>query len=246
MNARIAAWLIHAFLLFGAASLSAGVPEPSRSTVPPYVYVVGTTTSGEPDPFGRVTVVVRNAFNDPLPNSIVWLDFSACCDIRLCESGIGHECAAGVVRDTTDGQGRCTFTVVGAARDPGTAIAPCQKEGCGAHAVKVMVNAGTGITWLGEMTAVALDQNGSAGGSNGTTGSDVSALILLFGAVATGSPYRGRGDIDANGSISGADVAALIAHFGRLSLLGGQGCAGSLCDSPDCAPAFFGPASCQP
>jgi hypothetical protein len=230
------------------ADVLAGVPSPVAE-VPPFVYVVGfvvTSPTPEPDPFGEQTITVTDESGTPAAGASVVIDFSPCCDIALCSAGGGHDCATRTVTGSTDIHGEYRFTVFGAGRDPGTAVPPCQKEGCGEKGVIVYANIGSGYVEVGRMTAVLLDQNGAAGGSNGTSGADVSALIGLFGSVAAGSPYRGRGDIDANGSITGGDVATLIYHFGRLQWISGFGCTSSFCVQADCSPPFYGPGVCHP
>jgi hypothetical protein len=182
------------------------------------------------DPAGRASIEVRDAFNDPVAGATVIIDFSGCCDIDLCPTGDGHDCAARTVSGLTNAYGVYTFTVLGAAKDPGNLMPPAQYGGCDAGGVHVYANAGTGNVELfacgpnPHPTAVTINLNGAAGGSNGTSGSDVANVINLFGSVALGAPYKGRGDIDANGAISSADVSAEIAHFGRLSTTGGVGC----------------------
>jgi hypothetical protein len=43
--------------------------------------------------------------------ALVTVDFSCCCDINLCDSGVGHDCAARTVSGLTNGAGQFTFTV---------------------------------------------------------------------------------------------------------------------------------------
>jgi hypothetical protein len=224
------ATLLGACGLFCAASALANVPDPSKSTAPNYILIVGRTNSGATtDPAGLGSVTVRDAFNNPIAGATVTIDVSGCCDINLCPTGVGHNCAARTVSGLTNASGVYSFTVLGAAKDPGNLVPPAEYGGCGANGLHIYANAGTGnVELVGSLgfppTGVTLDLNGAGGGSNGTSGADVANEINLFGAVSLGAPYKGRGDIDQNGAISGADVSAEISHFGRLSTIGGVGC----------------------
>jgi hypothetical protein len=231
------ATLLGACGLFCAASALANVPAPDKSCAPAYILVVGRTSGGAAtDPAGLSSVTVRDAFNNPIAGATVTIDFSGCCDINLCPTGVGHNCAARTVSGLTNASGVYSFTVLGAAKDPGNLVPPAQYGGCGHNGVHIYANAGTGNVELVDRgpsctagtglppTGVTLDLNGAAGGSNGTSGSDVSNEINLFGSISGGAPYKGRGDINLDGVISGADVSAEISHFGRLSGIGGVGC----------------------
>lgn len=209
------------------------VVDVPHSQIPAWIVVVGTVNGGsQPDPAGLVTIITRDFADNPMSHQPVVIDFSACCDLVLCSSGVGHECAARTVRGITDNVGQFSFTVMGAARDPGGMVPPAQFGGGGLG--DVVIRSGCNeSTVIGHATAIVLDQDGAAGGSAGTSGSDVVSVVNLYGSVALGAPYRGRGDLDADGTISGADVAAMIGHLGRLALVGGGGCA-SLCIEPAC------------
>jgi len=226
--------------LFAAATALANVPDPTKSSAPNFILVVGKVNNGaNPDPAGTATITVRDFANNPIAGATVTIDFSGCCDINLCDAGVGHNCAARTVSGLTNASGQYTFTVLGAAKDPGNLVPPAEYGGCGAHGVHIYANAGTGNVELKGSsnlppTGVTLDLNGAAGQSNGTSGSDISNLITLFGAVNLGAPYKGRGDINEDNIISGSDVSALIAHFCRLGLIQGVGCTGAFCAKPAC------------
>lgn len=239
--------------LLCAANALASVPDPSRSCAPDFILVGGKVNGGaNPDPATLFTITVRDAFNNPIGGATVTIDFSGCCDINLCPTGVGHNCASRSVTGTTNGAGQVSFNVLGAAKDPGNLVPPAQYGGCGANGVHIYANAGSGnVELVGRgptctggsglpPTAATLDLNGAGGGSNGTSGSDVSNLINLFGTISLGQPYRGRGDINLDGTISGADVSAEIGHFGRLSTIGGVGCTDNVgtavpfCAKPAC------------
>jgi hypothetical protein len=212
------------------------VPDPARSSVPNWIIVVGRVNGGtNPDPVGLAQVVVRDFANSPIAGATVTIDFSGCCDINLCSGQAGHDCVARTVTGLTNGSGVFAFTVMGAAKDPGTRVPPASYGGCALNSVQVRANAGTGDVILGNSTPVTLDLNGAAGQSNGTTGADISNEINFFGAVALGAPYRGRADMNCSGSVTGADIASMIFHVGRLALSSGVGCVGGVfCAKPAC------------
>jgi hypothetical protein len=221
--------------LLTASIALANVPDPARSSVPTYIFVVGKVNGGaNPDPVGLGTVTVRDFANNPIVGAQVTLNFSGCCDINLCDAGVGHSCALRTVSGLTNGAGQFSFTVLGAAKDPGTLVPPAQYGGCGAGGVTVTANAGTGDVVLGTTTAVVIDENGAAGQSNGTTISDVGNVLNLFGSIGLGAPYKGRGDINADGNITIGDVGVELGHVGRLGLIGGVGCTGAFCAKPAC------------
>jgi len=231
--------------LYVAGAAMANVPDPTKSSAPNFILLVGKINGGTTDdPAGTRTVTVRDFANNPIAGATVTVDFSGCCDINLCSTGTGHNCAARTVSGVTNASGQYTFTPLGAAKDPGNLVPPAEYGGCGASGVHIYANAGTGNVELKGTqpgpglglppTGVTIDLNGAGGGSNGTSGSDVSNLINLFGAVSLGAPYKGRGDTNFDLQISGADVSAEIAHFGRLSLLAAVGCTGAFCAKPAC------------
>jgi len=221
--------------LFAASIAMANVPDPARSSVPAFVLCVGKVNGGaNPDPVGLATVTVRDFANNPIAGALVTLDFSGCCDINLCDAGVGHSCAARTVSGLTNGSGQFSFTVLAAAKDPGTRVPPAQYGGCGHGGVTVRANAGTGDVTLGTTTAVTLDVNGAAGQSNGATISDVGNVLNLFGSIGLGAPYKGRGDINLDGNITISDVGVELGHVGRLGLIGGVGCTGAFCAKPAC------------
>lgn len=231
------------FLILGLAFPGfalAGLPDPDRSGVPSFIRVVGMIDHGAtPDPLGLATVTLRDFANNPRPNAHVVLDFSGCCDIVLCPvdiPGQTTDCVARTVSGLTNDDGQFTFVVVGAARDPGTMTPPAQYGGCGLNGVQVRADAefGPGEMVLGTTTAACLDQNGGAGGSNGTTAADVSTLATLWGSVALGSPYRSRGDINLSGTINAGDLSMLLSQVGRLVLVGGVGCTSAICPGTGC------------
>jgi hypothetical protein len=223
--------------LFAASVALANVPDPSKSSVPTRIFVVGKVSGGaSPDPVGLATINVRDFSNNPILGALVTLNFSGCCDINLCSTGVGHNCGARTVSGLTDVNGNYTFTVLGAAKDPGNLVPPAFYGGCGSNGVTIIANAGSGDVTLGSTTAITLDINGAAGGSNGTGVTDVSAVLIHFGAYSlVGAPaYKGRADIQFDSVIGVTDVSAELGHFGRLTLAGGVGCDGAFCVKPAC------------
>jgi hypothetical protein len=120
-----------------AATASSGVPDPTNSSCPDWIFIVGTVDgSTRPDPMGFGTIVVRDAAINPISGYEVMVDFTDCCDIRLCGAVVNGqmvECANGTVEGITDAQGRLEVTVFGAAI-PNT-------SGGGLNAVKILARA---------------------------------------------------------------------------------------------------------
>jgi hypothetical protein len=219
-------------LLAAGTASAVGVPDPVNSRCPDWIIIVGKVNGGStPDVFGRSTFTVKDFANNPILGATVTDDLSACCDITLCAAtanGLPVAVNGNRVTGFTNANGQVEFIFMGAARDPGTSSPPDVYGGCGlASARPTMFADGVLIQCPNSTTIVTLDQNGAAGQSNGTTTSDVSNLLNLYGSVSLGAPYRARGDVDQSGNISIADVSALLGHLGRLSLAGGVGCGAS-------------------
>jgi hypothetical protein len=232
--------LVSVLAVASASIAGAQVPDPSLSTCPSFVYIVGRVANGDGvDPVGLGTITLRDFANNPRVGVPVTLDFSGCCDLALCgaeSNGQPLEISGQQVTGVTNDAGQFSFTMLGSARDPGTASPPAQHGGCGERGVTVRAPAadGGGIQVVCTISAVCLDQNGAAGGSNGTTISDVANLLNLFGSVSLGAPYRSRGDINADGNITIGDVGSEMRHLGRLALAGGVGCTEPFALEPAC------------
>src|SRR2546422_4037325 len=113
--------LLSGCLLSGAALFSsparAKPPDPSTSTVPPWIFVVGNVNDGQtPDPMGQATIITRDLFGLPQAADSVVIDFSACCDISLCGAivnGQAVDCSGSKIGGTTDREGKLRFTILG-------------------------------------------------------------------------------------------------------------------------------------
>ena len=76
-------------LLAAARVVALGLPQPSLSTVPCSIVLVGHH-AGVADPYGEFIVVVRNSSLSPIPGATVTVDFSPCCPgIRLSNAQLG-------------------------------------------------------------------------------------------------------------------------------------------------------------
>ena len=92
-----------------ALPVSASVPSPNNSTIPPCLQMC---------PYGDLTymVVIRDFANNPIPGSAVMLDFSGCPSVRLCPppgptTYYAFTNAQGVATFAVKGGGGCTRSV---------------------------------------------------------------------------------------------------------------------------------------
>jgi len=106
-----------ALLAFAAISpASADIPNPANSTVPPCY--IGC-------PFGDIafTVVVRDAANNPQPNSNVILDFSTCTGVTFCVTQEPGTTVNGKIASrVTDFLGVATFHLHSGGLCPGSTV----------------------------------------------------------------------------------------------------------------------------
>jgi len=226
--------------LLAAATALANVPDPAHSTLPKYIKVVGTNSGGV-DAAGTFSIVVRDFANNPVSNSRVELNFSACCDLRLCTVVVAgqtlKQCQPPIVSAISDPTGTVTFTVIGAAVDPGTCVPPNITPGPGAGCITMTAS---GFP-MGTATAVDLDLNGAfAAANNGHNGGDLPVLIQNIGAQGSGANYRGRGDYSGDGAVNGLDISFYIPLLGRSAsgIGSGSGCPGNAyCAKPSTCPA---------
>jgi hypothetical protein len=189
------------------------------------------------DPMSEFSVIVRDAANNPLPGSLVTIDFSGCCnDIRIGSSMAQVNQVQGtraliapriIVGGTTDVNGVATIRITGAAMDvtmppiPGIVVSTASMDsGCATISAT-----GTGGNFLltdgvnnPRVFVAAWDLNGALGGGTGITGADLS--LLFYDVLSTGAPYfqqRQRADLNGSGNVNGADAglmlySILIAH----------------------------------
>jgi hypothetical protein len=224
-----------------AATASANVPDPTKSTVPGFIKVGGTQSlAGVPDPTISYTVTVRDFANNPIAGSFVEINFTNCTDTELCTAVIAGQtvdCTNKAVRATTNASGQAVVTVLGAADNPGTTVPPAIWPGAGAGCVRVY---GDGIQ-LGTATSVTYDQNGGTvlpgpGGGNGVTPVELSISKNDIGAVGLGAAYKGRSDYSTDGALSPVDLSFHKTVVGNSGLGTGSagGCAGGGVAQPYC------------
>jgi hypothetical protein len=237
--------------LFAATAAFAGIPDPTTSTVPAFLWAVGILGgSGNPDvdgangPANNANVITIKDFSGS-PVSGAQVHIKLPCDFNLCNTVVAGQtvnCPAGTLNGTTNPAGQWTFTIIAAAKDRGLVV-PCAPPGCsfpgGALNSTIITVDGFAGTFKTATTA-ALDQNGSSGaaGTNGVTAGDATVVLNQQFAVSLGGPanYKGRADIDGNGANSAADAAAEIGHVGRIALLGGSTCTTTFCATKPACP----------
>src|SRR5512143_1031096 len=190
-------------LMVMAATALAGIPDPSKCTVPTYIDVVGTAV-GSADARGTFTITVLDMNLNPVQNCQTILDFSACTDTRLCDAQLDTtkvvDCPTATVRGFTNASGQITFTVVGAAKN-----APPPQAGAGAHCVNILAG---GVS-LGLATADVYDQNGAVT-NNGVELTDVTAVLKDWGSGI----YYGRSDLDKDSLLGLTDVIKVLKAVG--------------------------------
>jgi hypothetical protein len=189
------------------AMARAGVPPPQNSTIPAHVILVGRDASGQPDPRGRATVVIRDLANNPLPGVSVAIDFSATPDMGPSQTQpdpaiLNVNCSARTLIALTGADGSVTFSIVGRANRGIASVAQGQTLRFYADGV-----------FLGTAIVSAPDQDG-----DGVNAVDLSYFLSDF---FTGQ-YLERSDHDGNGFLSASDLSALLTvFFGSQSIQGG-------------------------
>jgi len=180
------ATLFTAVGLMAAVAAYAGVPSAATSTLGTGIMLGGRVASNV-DALVQKTMTVRDAANNPVPNSVVVINFSTCTasDIRLCSvqsfAGMFVNCAAKTVSAVTNASGVATFRIIGGANNPGL-----NPAGVGVGCASVTAD---GVS-LGSLTVGAPDENNTGG----VTVLDTAAFFDdRFGA------YRGRSDMDGTG-----------------------------------------------
>ncbi len=166
--------------------------------MPGHLFVTGRFLSQPDTTNGAFTVVVRNWYNDPVPNSLVVLDFSTALEVRLASSslvaGTTVNCSHRTVRRVTDSQGIATFTILGAGLGPSTfpsvPTASVSADGVAFGTVRVSV----------------LDLDGA----NGVGANDLAIWLDDFGAA---NPSL-RGDHDGSGDLGANDLSIWLTAAG--------------------------------
>lgn len=180
----------------GAPAARAGLPGYGQSTIPAHVRVVGCGPAGPDHALGRVTVVIRDLANNPVPSSVVAFDFGQFTDLALAldqlDPRLTVNCATRAVLAVTDQNGRADFTVVGSGI-PGAASPP--------NSLHIYAD---GLL-LGSPSVAMLDRDGTGG----LTSLDLSLWVADFFS----GNYFERADLDGDGEVSGPDLSLWAAAY---------------------------------
>jgi len=218
------ATLFTAVGLMAAAAAYAGVPSAANSTLGTGI-MLGGRVGANVDALVQKTMTVRDAANNPVPNSVVVINFTGCGspnEIKISSTqpfaGMFVNCAARTVSAVTNASGIATFRVVGAAAATSAAFVGVG-EGCASVTAD-------GVA-LGTMSVGTPDLNGATGGGGalGVTGQDTLQYTNhLFGVGL----YRSRANFTgAAGTINGQDTLVYTGFlFGGGSTTNGPYCAG--------------------
>lgn len=188
------ATLLTAVGLLVASAAMAGVPSAGTSAQPAGISLVGHSGgTADGTSFGASTYTIRDAASNPVPNSVVVMNFSTCTDVRVCSitqpAGLFVNCAAKTVSGVTNASGVVTFRVVGGGLTSGVAItAPC-----------VTVTA-DGVA-MNTIRSSTFDVNGAGG----LTLADITLAKNDF----TNNPTRTRSDFNKSGSVTLADITII-------------------------------------
>ena len=220
--------------LLAAGVAFANVPDPVHSTIvatfdgPFYGIPMAGSDLTTADPSAQLVVTVKDLANNPIANSVVIVDFSACSDIQICDTqldGSTADCATKTVRMATNGAGQATFYIVGHAN------VPADPDGSNLGAVSVyadgvnLYDPAEDVNGVG-LNAAAYDLDGGSG----VGGADLSLVIDDFGLVLPNGPERC--DYNFDGVVGGGDLSIFIDFFGKL--LSPSSCGDGL--GADCAP----------
>jgi hypothetical protein len=195
------ATLITAAGLLAATAAMAGVPSATTSSQPSPSVIKLVGHGSPPDPAGNVLYTIRDASNNPVPGSVVILNFAGCGDSRICQSdvlaGLTVNCSAKTVTGVTNASGQITVAVVGT----GTGVGPAVFV-----PTRCVTVTADGVP-LSNLNCAVADLNGV----NGVNGIDLG----LFGSdLGPPSSNRARSDYDANGVLNGIDLGLFGAVLG--------------------------------
>ncbi len=188
---------------FVARASAEGEPSPSNSSIPPLIPIVGHSSIGVSDPVGDIQIVYRDLANNPIPNALIVLDFSACTELRLCSSqhdpNVTVDCTARTVSRRSDAAGTAHFRVIGwSIATPGTPGSPYDSG-------KIFADG----NYLGGPSVAIYDLDG-----HGLSASDLSSWLGDF--FSGNNPARG--DYDGTGSLGASDLGTwLRAYFANGS-----------------------------
>jgi hypothetical protein len=171
------------------------IPPWSNCTLPEGVPLVGIDPSGQPDPMGACTVVIRDVGGNPLWDVLVIFDFTDCWhQVRIAsvqpQPGVFVQCSQKSVAMPTDVEGRATISIVGKALP--------------ASADPILVRIGLEEAYLGSRPVVAYDLDGA-------TGVGPNDLYAWFGDFFAGQSLRG--DYDFDGGLGPNDLALWFQVF---------------------------------
>lgn len=179
-----------------AAPTSADTPPGSNSTIPSHVVLVGLGAAGPDSATGHCTVTVRDLANNPVPGSVVILDFSACADVAPAanqhDPRLTVNCAQRQVFSVTDENGVARFTVLGS----GAAGPPSQPFDFKVFADGVL---------LGSPRLAVLERDGAGG---------LTALDLsMWAADLFSASVDMRADLNGDGYVSVLDLSVWASAY---------------------------------
>jgi hypothetical protein len=185
--------------VLAASAAMAGVPDPTKSTIPNNNINLGAyTASGDGNGVVNAEAIkqitVRDAGNNPIANSTVVINFTNCVsqDIRLSNDQRHHpgalfNCPAKTVTAVTNASGVAEFRVSGGATNSGNSAG--HTTGC----AEVRAD---GVL-LGTIRVGAPDENFASG---------INVIDLgLFASDRFGA-YRSRSDFDGSGAVNVLDL----------------------------------------
>lgn len=184
------ATLLTAVGLLAAGAAMAGVPTAGNSTLGDPLIILraynGSPAATAVEQALPKTITVRDAANNPVPNSVVVINFSLCTpDIKIGSTqpaGFFVNCAAKTVSGVTDAAGVVVFRIVGASNTTSSANAGAP-EGCASITAD-------GVA-LGTMSVGTTDLNGARGlvGDAGYNGQDTAQYLgYRFPGASVPSP----------------------------------------------------------
>jgi hypothetical protein len=214
-----------AIVLIAAAPRAAASDQPGlgNSVFPPVLSVMGVNGAGVPDPAAAYEILVRDLANNPVVNSVVWVDLANCTDMRISHQSSGLvnpalggqvlDCPTRSVRGVSSVTGRVVLSVLGAGINASGPPAPGPGERC----ARIYAD---GVL-LGFATVHLYDQNGGAGmpAADGVEISDLSRWLEDFGSGI----YVGRSDYGpgSEGVVSIDDLSFWLRQFGLGHSAGG-------------------------
>jgi hypothetical protein len=186
------ATLITAVGLLAASAAMAGVPSASTSIQPTGLVIKIVGHGSPPDPIGTVSYTIRDASNNPVPGSVVILNFAACADVRICSSDVGTgmtvNCGSKTVTGVTNASGQVSIVVAGSSGGGAPSFTKC-----------VAVTA-DGVPYA--------NLNGATADYNALDGVTLLDVSSCYGDVVAGTG-RKRSDFDGNGTVALLDVSAV-------------------------------------